>query len=111
MSPQQVPILAFDAINLAKTMRASFKTAEVAGYFGWGWLPIGSFLDLDNDDEIIIESQKLLEPLERGCWRCGAIRTQDIPDLAMRRTPRCCLRGSKLTKTKWGASRPFFLLS
>ena len=39
MSPQQVCILAFDAINLAKTMRASFKTAEVAGYFGWGWLP------------------------------------------------------------------------
>ena len=35
MSPQQVPILAFDAINLAKTMRASFKTAEVAGYFSW----------------------------------------------------------------------------
>ena len=30
MSPQQVPILAFDATNLAKTMRASFKTAEVA---------------------------------------------------------------------------------
>jgi len=40
MSPQQVPILAFDAINLAKTMRASFKTAEVAGYFGWAWLSI-----------------------------------------------------------------------
>ena len=37
MSPQQVSILAFDAINLAKTMRASFKTAEVAGYFGWAW--------------------------------------------------------------------------
>ena len=52
---------------------------------------IGAFLDLDNDDEIIIESQKLLEPLERGCWRCGAIRTQDIPDLAMRRKLRCCL--------------------
>jgi hypothetical protein len=40
MSPQQVPILAFDAINLAKTMRASFKTAEVAGYFGWAWVVV-----------------------------------------------------------------------
>ena len=40
MSPQQVSILAFDAINLAKTMRASFKTAEVAGYFGWAWSSI-----------------------------------------------------------------------
>jgi hypothetical protein len=40
MSPQLVPILAFEAINLAKTMRASFKTAEVAGYFGWGWVTI-----------------------------------------------------------------------
>ena len=26
---------------------------------------IGAFLDLDNDDEMIIESQKLLEPLEK----------------------------------------------
>jgi hypothetical protein len=40
MSPQQVLILAFDAINLAKTMRASFKTAEVAGYFGLGLVTI-----------------------------------------------------------------------
>jgi hypothetical protein len=31
MSPQQVPNLVVEAINLAKTMPASFKTAEVAG--------------------------------------------------------------------------------
>jgi hypothetical protein len=32
MSPQQVSILPFDAINLAKTMRVSFKTAAGPGY-------------------------------------------------------------------------------
>jgi hypothetical protein len=74
---------------------------------------IGAFLDLDNDDEIIIESQNCWSHSKRGCWRSGAIRThvQDIPDLAMRRKLRCCLSGSKLTKTKWGAWRLFFLLS
>jgi hypothetical protein len=40
MSPQQVPNLVVEAINIAKTMRASFKTAEVAGYFGWAWVVV-----------------------------------------------------------------------
>jgi hypothetical protein len=40
MSPQQVPNLVVEAINLAKTMPASFKTAEVAGYFGWAWVTV-----------------------------------------------------------------------
>jgi len=52
---------------------------------------IGAFLDLDNDDEMIIESQKLLEPLEKrllAFWsnkdpRAGHPRPRNAQEAAM----------------------------
>ena len=59
---------------------------------------IAAFLDLDYDDEIIIESQKLLEPLKNrllAFWS-NKDHVQDIPELAMRRKLRCCLKWIKV---------------
>ena len=35
MTPQQLPFFTIEAVRIATTMRASFKTADVAGYLGW----------------------------------------------------------------------------
>src|ERR1700722_2343354 len=40
MTPQQLPNFAIEAVKIATTMRASFKTADVAGYIGWVYVVV-----------------------------------------------------------------------